>query len=110
MSEVLIAGPDLVVNQLLSSVVKWEQLVVMLNHQPDAELRSACVHALSALLLRSDDPFRVRFLRSHGFALLANQLREFPVTQPIADCLFSLLCGETLRLDDGSVPSACVGK
>ncbi len=101
LSVVLLTGPDTLVSRLAGPIVKWEPLVVMLNHQPDRKIRETCVKSLCALLLRSDDSFRVKFMKSHGFSLLANQLREFPCTTTVADSLFSVLCGEPLRLEDG---------
>jgi hypothetical protein len=84
-----------------SGVVRWEPLIAMLNHQPTPAVRDACMRALCALLMRAADTHRVRFMRAHGFALLGNQLREYPCTPAMGDCLFSVLCGESVRLEDG---------
>jgi hypothetical protein len=116
LSATLFTGADSVVTRIVGSVIKWETLVVLLNHQPATEVtlcktlslaivfvqvRGACVRVLCALLLRSPDVYRLRFLKSNGFELIGNQLREFPCTADIADCLFSLLCAENVRLEDG---------
>lgn len=43
------------------------------------------------------------FIKGCGFAILGNQLRGYRVTAQIADSLFSLCCGEFVRLDEGLV-------
>lgn len=98
-------GPDSVISQLMEKVIKWKPLIVMLNHQANEAVRDACIRTLCVLLLRGDYAVRVSVVKSKGFSLLANQLREYPCSSTIADSIFSLLCGEFVRLEDG--PVAC---
>jgi len=43
----------------------------------------------------------VSFVKNQGFLLLSNELRHSKVSNRMADALFSLACGEHVRLRDG---------
>jgi hypothetical protein len=102
---VLQNGGDALVNRLLNNtaLMSWQSLIVLLTHQSTTRVRDAGIIAICRLLLRSDVEKRLAFVKSCGFALLANQLREYPCTSSNADAVFGLLCGETVQIRNGYV-------
>lgn len=58
LSVMLLTGSDADIAELIGNAVHWEQLLVLLNHQPNMTVRQAAVKALCASLLRADDVYR----------------------------------------------------
>ncbi|CAI4228779.1 unnamed protein product [Auanema sp. JU1783] len=101
LSNVLQNGADSLMSCLQHDVISWHAIVVLLSHQDDIRIREAAFDLLQKFLLRSPLYTKIVFLRLSGFHILGSQLRGGPINFKIADNLFSLMCGETIRLGDG---------
>uniref|UniRef100_A0A1I7WSP4 DUF4704 domain-containing protein n=1 Tax=Heterorhabditis bacteriophora TaxID=37862 RepID=A0A1I7WSP4_HETBA len=101
MAAVLQNGADSLLSCMQHDVISWQAIVVLMSHQTDVRIRNAVVEMLEKFLMRAPPFPKMAFLRLSGFQILANQLRSQPVTSSIVDSLFSMMCGETVRLGDG---------
>uniref|UniRef100_A0A914ZSZ0 Lysosomal-trafficking regulator n=2 Tax=Parascaris univalens TaxID=6257 RepID=A0A914ZSZ0_PARUN len=101
LSVVIQNGPDSLILALLHDAISWQSIIVLLSNQDDISFRNSVFILLENVLLRSPSSVRASFVKNHGFAILANHIRGHTITSSIANALFALLCGETVRLDEG---------
>uniref|UniRef100_A0A0M3I439 Non-specific serine/threonine protein kinase n=1 Tax=Ascaris lumbricoides TaxID=6252 RepID=A0A0M3I439_ASCLU len=94
-------GPDSLILAFLHDAISWQSIIVLLSNQDDISFRNSVFILLENVLLRSPSSVRASFVKNHGFAILANHIRGHTITSSIANALFALLCGETVRLDEG---------
>ncbi|GMR32661.1 hypothetical protein PMAYCL1PPCAC_02856 [Pristionchus mayeri] len=100
-SDILQNGADSLLQCLMHDVVSWQAILVLLTKQPDIRIREAVLVALEKFLLRASLFTKMTFIQLSGFEMLSSQLKGGPVSASIADSLFGILCGETIRLGDG---------
>ncbi|KAF5898800.1 lysosomal-trafficking regulator isoform X1, partial [Clarias magur] len=55
---------------------------------------------LDAYFSRAQKEQKEKFLRNHGFSLLANQLYLHQGTQGLLECFLGMLFGRTISLDE----------
>ncbi|GMT32361.1 hypothetical protein PFISCL1PPCAC_23658 [Pristionchus fissidentatus] len=100
-SDILQNGSDALLQCLLHDVVSWQAILVLLTKQSDIRIREAVLCTLEKFLLRANLFTKMTFIQLSGFEMLSSQLKGGPVSASIADSLFGILCGETIRLGDG---------
>ncbi|VDK45537.1 unnamed protein product [Anisakis simplex] len=101
LSVVIQNGTDSLIMAILHDAISWQSIIVLLSNQDDVTFRDSVFVLLQNVLLRSPCAVRVSFVKNNGFAILANHIRSHPITSVIANTLFSVLCGEYVRLDEG---------
>ncbi|KAG8236418.1 hypothetical protein J437_LFUL012839, partial [Ladona fulva] len=96
--DTLLVLPDSMSHQVLNYIVRAEALLVMANHY-DVRVRTAVVKVIAAYLQRAGDEEANRFLKTHGFYLLANQLGQYLASAELLEACISLItrCSTTLE-------------
>ncbi|GMT04106.1 hypothetical protein PENTCL1PPCAC_26280 [Pristionchus entomophagus] len=100
-SDILQNGADSLLQCIMHDVVSWQAILVLLTKQRDIRIREAVLCTLEKFLLRANLFTKMTFISLHGFEILSSQLKGGQVSASIADSLFGILCGETIRLGDG---------
>ncbi|KAF8386740.1 hypothetical protein PRIPAC_75882 [Pristionchus pacificus] len=100
-ADILQNGADSLLQCLMHDVVSWQAIMVLLTRQPDIRVREAVLSTIEKFLLRANLFTKMTFIQLSGFEMLSSQLKGGPVSASIADSLFGILCGETIRLGDG---------
>ncbi|TTI76904.1 Lysosomal-trafficking regulator [Bagarius yarrelli] len=85
MRGVLLLLPDLMLEQVMDKMIQPEDLVVLVNH-PSPLIQQGVL--------------KEKFIRNHGFSLLANQLYMHQGTQGVLECFLGMLFGRTVSLEE----------
>uniref|UniRef100_A0A914YCW7 Lysosomal-trafficking regulator n=1 Tax=Panagrolaimus superbus TaxID=310955 RepID=A0A914YCW7_9BILA len=101
MCHILLACEDSLMAVIELDVITWKTIIVQLTNQTHLRIRNLIFLLLQNFFLRCTDKYRQEFIKQHGFLILANHLRRLSVTYEIADSLFSIFCGECVKILDG---------
>ncbi|XP_027006009.2 lysosomal-trafficking regulator isoform X2 [Tachysurus fulvidraco] len=96
---VLLLLPDLMLEQVMDKMIQPEALVVLVNH-PSPLIQQGVLKLLDAYFSRAQKEEKEKFIRNHGFSLLANQLYLHQGTQGVLECLLGMLFGRTVSLEE----------
>ncbi|XP_063299447.1 lysosomal-trafficking regulator isoform X3 [Pelobates fuscus] len=96
---VLLTMPDLMLGDVMDNVVQPDILIVLVNH-PSPLIQQGVIKLLDAYFHRASKEQKEKFLRKHGFSLLANQLYLHQGTQGVIECLLEMFFGRHFGLDE----------
>ncbi|XP_053567057.1 lysosomal-trafficking regulator isoform X2 [Bombina bombina] len=96
---VLLTMPDLMLGDVLDALIQPEILIVLVNH-PSPLIQQGVVKLLDAYFHRASKEQKERFLKKHGFPLLANQLYLHQGTQGLIECFLEMFFGRPVGLDE----------
>ncbi|KAM9477784.1 lysosomal-trafficking regulator isoform 2-T2 [Clarias gariepinus] len=99
LKDVLLLLPDLMLEEVMDKLIQPEALVVLVNH-PSPLIQQGVIKLLDAYFSRAQKEQKEKFLRNHGFSLLANQLYLHQGTQGVLECFLGMLFGRTISLDE----------
>lgn len=101
MCNIVLSSEDSLMAVIELDVLSWKTIVVQLTNQSHPEIRNLVFLLLQNFFLRCSEKYKEDFIKHRGFLLLANQLKKHPVGYEIADSLFSIFCGECVKIRDG---------
>ncbi|KAM4694759.1 lysosomal-trafficking regulator [Discoglossus pictus] len=96
---VLLTMPDLMLGDVLDNLIQPEILIVLVNH-PSPLIQQGVIKLLDAYFHRASKEQKERFLKKHGFSLLANQLYLHQGTQGLIECFLEMFFGRPIGLDE----------
>uniref|UniRef100_A0A8C9VAR7 Lysosomal trafficking regulator n=1 Tax=Scleropages formosus TaxID=113540 RepID=A0A8C9VAR7_SCLFO len=96
---VLLLLPDLMLEEVMDKVVQPEALIVLVNH-PSPLIQQGVMKLLDAYFSRAAKEQKEKFLKNHGFSLLANQLYLHQGSQGLLECFLEMLFGRPVGLDE----------
>ncbi|KAM8954167.1 lysosomal-trafficking regulator isoform 2-T2 [Pelodytes ibericus] len=96
---VLLTMPDIMLGDVLDNVVQPDILIVLVNH-PSPLIQKGVIKLLDAYFHRASKEQKERFLKKHGFSLLANQLYLHQGTQGVIECFLEMFFGRHIGLDE----------
>ncbi|CAH2251269.1 Hypothetical predicted protein [Pelobates cultripes] len=96
---VLLTMPDLMLGDVMDNVVHPDILIVLVNH-PSPLIQQGVIKLLDAYFHRASKEQKEKFLRKHGFSLLANQLYLHQGTQGVIECILEMFFGRHFGLDE----------
>ena len=101
MCNVILSCEDSLMAVIELDVLSWKTIIVQLTNQSNQEIRNLIFLLLQNFFLRCADKYKQEFIKQNGFLLLGHQLKKFSTSFEIADCLFSIFCGECVKIKDG---------
>ncbi|KAL2083317.1 hypothetical protein ACEWY4_021090 [Coilia grayii] len=96
---VLLLLPDLMLEEVMDRLVQPEALIVLVNH-PSPLIQQGVMKLLDAYFSRAFKEQKEKFLKNHGFSLLANQLYLHQGTQGLLECFLEMLFGRPVGLEE----------
>ncbi|XP_041921908.1 lysosomal-trafficking regulator isoform X3 [Alosa sapidissima] len=96
---VLLLLPDLMLEEVMDKLVQPEALIVLVNH-PSPLVQQGVMKLLDAYFSRAFKEQKEKFLKNHGFSLLANQLYLHQGTQGLLECFLEMLFGRPVGLEE----------
>ncbi|MCI4376677.1 hypothetical protein PGIGA_G00191140 [Pangasianodon gigas] len=96
---VLLLLPDLMLEEVMDKLIQPEALVVLVNH-PSPLIQQGVIKLLDAFFSRAQKEQKEKFIRNHGFSLLANQLYLHQGTQGVLECFLGMLFSQTVSLEE----------
>ncbi|XP_048843336.1 lysosomal-trafficking regulator-like isoform X2 [Brienomyrus brachyistius] len=102
---VLLTLPDIMLEKVVNGLIQPEALIVLVNH-PSALVQQAVIKLLDAYFSRAFQEQKERFLKNHGFSLLANQLYLRPGSQGLLECCLEMVMGRPVGLEEELDPEA----
>ncbi|XP_048862942.1 lysosomal-trafficking regulator isoform X4 [Brienomyrus brachyistius] len=96
---VLLLLPDLLLEEVMDKLVQPEALVVLVNH-PSPLIQQGVLKLLDAYFTRATKEQKEKFLKNHGFSLLANQLYLHQGTQGLLECFLEMLFSRPVGLEE----------
>ncbi|MCJ8730848.1 hypothetical protein PDJAM_G00189080 [Pangasius djambal] len=96
---VLLLLPDLMLEEVMDKLIQPEALVVLVNH-PSPLIQQGVIKLLDAYFSRAQKEQKEKFIRNHGFSLLANQLYLHQGTQGVLECFLGMLFSQTVSLEE----------
>ncbi|XP_033874007.3 lysosomal-trafficking regulator-like isoform X2 [Acipenser ruthenus] len=96
---VLLILPDLMLEDVMDKLVQPEALIVLVNH-PSPMIQQGVMKLLDAYFNRAFKEQKEKFLKNHGFSLLANQLYLHQGNQGLLECFLEMLFGRPVGLDE----------
>ncbi|XP_053476690.1 lysosomal-trafficking regulator isoform X6 [Ictalurus furcatus] len=96
---ILLLLPDLMLEEVMDKLIQPEALVVLVNH-PSPLIQQGVIKLLDAYFSRAQKEQKEKFIRNHGFSLLANQLYLHQGTQGVLECFLGMLYGRTVSLEE----------
>ncbi|KAF7710729.1 hypothetical protein HF521_009601 [Silurus meridionalis] len=96
---VLLLLPDLMLEEVMDKLIQPDALVVLVNH-PSPLIQQGVIKLLDAYFTRAQKEQKEKFIRNHGFSLLANQLYLHQGTQGVLECFLGMLFGRTVSLEE----------
>ncbi|XP_053317240.1 lysosomal-trafficking regulator [Spea bombifrons] len=96
---VLLTMPDFMLGDVLDSVIQPDILIVLVNHQSPL-IQQGVIKLLDAYFHRASKDQKEKFLRRHGFSLLANQMYLHQGTQGVLECFLEMFFGRHIGLDE----------
>ncbi|XP_031435189.1 lysosomal-trafficking regulator isoform X2 [Clupea harengus] len=96
---VLLLLPDLMLEEVMDKLIQPEALIVLVNH-PSPLIQQGVMKLLDAYFSRAFKEQKEKFLKNHGFSLLANQLYLHQGTQGLLECFLEMLFGRPVGLEE----------
>ncbi|XP_041043517.1 lysosomal-trafficking regulator isoform X2 [Carcharodon carcharias] len=102
---ILLILPDVMLADVMDKLIQPEALIVLVNH-PIPVIQQGVTKLLDAYFTRASKEQKEKFLKNHGFSLLANQLYLHQGTQGLLECFLEMLLGRAVSLDEDLDPEA----
>ncbi|KAG2467234.1 LYST regulator, partial [Polypterus senegalus] len=96
---VLLILPDLLLEEVMDKLIQPEALIVLVNH-PSPQVQLGVLKLLDAYFVRAVKEQKEKFLKNHGFSLLANQLYLHQGNPSLLECFLGMLFGRPVGLDE----------
>ncbi|XP_029114650.1 lysosomal-trafficking regulator-like isoform X3 [Scleropages formosus] len=95
---VLLILPDLMLEEVVDKLIRPEALIVLVNHFSPL-VQQAVMKLLDTYFSRAFREQKDKFLKNHGFSLLANQLYRHQGTQGLLQCCLEMVFGRPVSLE-----------
>ncbi|KAJ3609859.1 hypothetical protein NHX12_021953 [Muraenolepis orangiensis] len=95
----LLLLPDLMLEEVMDKLIQPEALIVLVNH-PSPLIQQGVMKLLDAYFSRAFKEQKEKFLKNHGFSLLANQLYLHQGSQGLLECFLEMLFGRPVSLEE----------
>ncbi|XP_029426239.1 lysosomal-trafficking regulator isoform X3 [Nannospalax galili] len=99
LSGVLLILPDVMLEDVMDRLIQADTLLVLVNH-PSPAIQQGVIKLLHSYFNRASKEQKDKFLKNHGFSLLANQLYLHRGTQELLDCFTEMFFGRCIGLDE----------
>lgn len=96
---VLLLLPDLMLEEVMDKVIQPEALIVLVNHSSPL-IQQGVMKLLDAYFSRALKEQKEKFLKNHGFSLLANQLYIHQGSQGLVECFLEMLFERPVGLEE----------
>uniref|UniRef100_A0A8C1Z1K1 Lysosomal trafficking regulator n=1 Tax=Cyprinus carpio TaxID=7962 RepID=A0A8C1Z1K1_CYPCA len=96
---VLLLLPDLLLEEVMDKLVQPEALLVLVNHSSPL-IQQGVMKLLDAYFSRAQKEQKEKFLKNHGFSLLANQLYLHQGSQGLLECFLEMLFGRPVGIEE----------
>ncbi|KAI1894637.1 hypothetical protein AGOR_G00117810 [Albula goreensis] len=96
---VLLLLPDCLLEEVMDKLIQPEALIVLVNHSSPL-IQLGVMKLLDAYFSRAIKEQKEKFLKNHGFSLLANQLYQHQGTQGLLEFFLEMLFGHPVGLED----------
>ncbi|XP_054654688.1 lysosomal-trafficking regulator isoform X3 [Dunckerocampus dactyliophorus] len=96
---VLLLLPDLMLDEVMDKLIQPEALVVLVNHSSPL-IQQGVMKLLDAYFSRANKEQKEKFLKNHGFSLLANQLYIHQGSQGLIECFLEMLFGRPVGMEE----------
>nr|XP_015799444.2 lysosomal-trafficking regulator isoform X1 [Nothobranchius furzeri]XP_054605786.1 lysosomal-trafficking regulator isoform X1 [Nothobranchius furzeri] len=96
---VLLLLPDLMLEEVMDKLIQPEALIVQVNHSSSL-IQQGVMKLLDAYFSRALKEQKEKFLKNHGFSLLANQLYIHQGSQGLLECFLEMLFGRQMSLEE----------
>ncbi|XP_026133560.1 lysosomal-trafficking regulator-like isoform X3 [Carassius auratus] len=96
---VLLLLPDVLLEEVMDRLVQPEALLVLVNHSSPL-IQQGVMKLLDAYFSRAQKEQKEKFLKNHGFSLLANQLYLHQGSQGVLECFLEMLFGRPVGLEE----------
>ncbi|KAL4641356.1 lysosomal-trafficking regulator-like [Arapaima gigas] len=96
---ILLLLPDLMLEEVMDKIIQPEALIVLVNH-PSPLIQKGVMKLLDAYFNRALKEQKEKFLKNHGFSLLANQLYLHQGSQGLLECFLEMLFGRPVGLEE----------
>ncbi|XP_053188690.1 lysosomal-trafficking regulator isoform X1 [Scomber japonicus] len=96
---VLLLLPDLMLEEVMDKLIQPEALIVLVNHSSPL-IQQGVMKLLDAYFSRALKEQKEKFLKNHGFSLLANQLYIHQGSQGLLECFLEMLFGRPVGLEE----------
>ncbi|XP_067381634.1 lysosomal-trafficking regulator isoform X1 [Channa argus] len=96
---VLLLLPDLMLDEVMDKLIQPEALIVLVNHSSPL-IQQGVMKLLDAYFSRALKEQKEKFLKNHGFSLLANQLYIHQGSQGLLECFLEMLFGRPVGLEE----------
>uniref|UniRef100_A0A672J8Z1 Lysosomal trafficking regulator n=1 Tax=Salarias fasciatus TaxID=181472 RepID=A0A672J8Z1_SALFA len=96
---VLLLLPDLMLEEVMDKLIQPEALIALVNHSSPL-IQQGVMKLLDAYFSRAVKEQKEKFLKNHGFSLLANQLYIHQGSQGLLECFLEMLFGRPVGLEE----------
>ncbi|KAJ7987342.1 hypothetical protein DPEC_G00325490 [Dallia pectoralis] len=96
---VLLLLPDLMLEEVMDKLIQPEALIVLVNH-PSSFIQQGVMKLLDAYFSRAFKEQKEKFLKNHGFSLLANQLYLHKGSHGLVEVFLEMLFGRPVGLEE----------
>ncbi|XP_051503760.1 lysosomal-trafficking regulator isoform X2 [Myxocyprinus asiaticus] len=96
---VLLLLPDLLLEEVMDKLIQPEALLVLVNHSSPL-IQQGVMKLLDTYFSRAQKEQKEKFLKNHGFSLLANQLYLHQGSQGLFECFLEMLFGRPVGLEE----------
>uniref|UniRef100_A0A9J8B834 Lysosomal trafficking regulator n=1 Tax=Cyprinus carpio carpio TaxID=630221 RepID=A0A9J8B834_CYPCA len=96
---VLLLLPDLLLEEVMDKLIQPEALLVLVNHSSPL-IQQGVMKLLDAYFSRAQKEQKEKFLKNHGFSLLANQLYLHQGSQGLLECFLEMLLGRPVGIEE----------
>ncbi|KAM6997778.1 LOW QUALITY PROTEIN: lysosomal-trafficking regulator [Tautogolabrus adspersus] len=96
---ILLLLPDLMLEEVMDKLIQPEALIVLVNHSSPL-IQQRVMKLLDAYFSRAQKEQKEKFLKNHGFSLLANQLYIHQGSQGLLECFLEMLFGRPVGLEE----------
>ncbi|XP_043535949.1 lysosomal-trafficking regulator isoform X1 [Chiloscyllium plagiosum] len=96
---ILLILPDVMLADVMDKLIQPEALIVLVNH-PSPVIQQGVIKLLDAYFTRASKEQKEKFLKNHGFSLLANQLYLHQGSHGLLECFLEMLLGRAVSLDE----------
>ncbi|XP_037321151.2 lysosomal-trafficking regulator isoform X2 [Pungitius pungitius] len=96
---ILLLLPDLMLEEVMDKLIQPDALIVLVNHSSPL-IQQGVMKLLDAYFSRAHKEQKEKFLKNHGFSLLANQLYIHQGSQGLLECFLEMLFGRPVGLEE----------
>ncbi|XP_026079194.1 lysosomal-trafficking regulator isoform X3 [Carassius auratus] len=96
---VLLLLPDVLLEEVMDKLIQPEALLVLVNHSSPL-IQQGVMKLLDAYFSRTQKEQKEKFLKNHGFSLLANQLFLHQGSQGVLECFLEMLFGRPVGIEE----------